>query len=254
MQKFTIFLVMCLLFVGTLYGETFTNGVFVPIEGQSQYQSVKKGEPITTNTFNLGETYQINRQIYEIPTKDTPILLYFSNDLITEVNTNSQLSVVGLEHSVSNMDDPPSKIKTESSLLNISLDYGDATFVLASPQNENSSCVVSTPFVDLELIQGKFFVRVGENSVYVFVESGKLNAHEDSGQVKEVKEGNALISVRVVTSPKDDRGELFYSSRPPKKDEFDIKTLNQTIKKLEGVRSSVIFAVVDKKIVAIDIH
>ena len=82
-------------------------GLFLPASSVGQ---------IYTNGVYLenGKTVEIDKSIHEIIPTNTSEILYFSNELIVKVNTNSDFTINSFYQNILNTNSQPEKIKSDS--------------------------------------------------------------------------------------------------------------------------------------------
>lgn len=210
------------------FAQSYTNGVFV----------------------KDGKTIEIERKVYQFTPTNAPETLYFSNDLIARVNTNSDFSVNSFFQEVYDINSTPKKAKFGNSNLAASLMNGSAIFVYSGGDSNNSSCVISTPMTDLELYKGTFYFKVSEGKVLVFVLDGSLKSHGDKNRENVVTAGYAVIAVP------NDIGilEAKISLGAEKVRQAIIDKLNTEAKDVINLKGTTLFATINGKVVGIVIN
>jgi hypothetical protein len=150
---------------------------------------------ISTNGVYVqdGITTEVGKKIYEISPTNKPTLLYFSNGLITRVNTNSDFLINSFFQDVENTDTFPQVARFGLCSLNVTLTKGNALFKYPSLANTNSSCVISTPLLDVELHGGLFYVESSETKVIVAVLEGELKSYNGKKE-SIITKGQAVIA------------------------------------------------------------
>lgn len=150
---------------------------------------------ISTNGVYVqdGITTEIGKKVYEVSPTNKPTLLYFSNELIVRVNTNSDFMVNSFFQDVENTDTFPQVAKFGLSSLNVTLTKGNALFKYTGLSNTNSSCVVSTPHLDLELQTGLFYIEASDNKVVVAILDGSLKSYNGKKETFNNK-GQAIVA------------------------------------------------------------
>lgn len=224
-MKILPFILMLSLFVTSGFAQTYTNGVYV----------------------NNGITVEVDKKVHEITPTNKSEILYFSNELIAQIYTNSTFQINSFFQEVYPTTTPKvSKFGAANfagTLLN-----GTAIFKYAGHNtNDNSSCVVSTPMVDLELHHGTFYFKVNEGKVLVFVLDGELKSIGDKGRENVVTKGYAVIAVP------NDIGilEAKISLGAEKVKQTIIQKLNEESLYVLTSQDTVIFATVNGKVVGI---
>jgi hypothetical protein len=138
------------------------------------------------------ETYEVDKKLHEITNAAT---LYFSNDLTVKTDTNCNLQVSSFYQEILNTDTYPIPAQFGSSISSLTLMNGSATVIYGGTDTNNSSCIISTPMVDIELYKGTFHFRVNDNKVLVFVLNGSLKSHGEKNRENVVTAGYAVIAV-----------------------------------------------------------
>lgn len=215
---------MLSMFVTCGLSQTYTNGVFV----------------------KDGKTTEIEKKIYQFTPTNKSDTLYFSNELIAEIYTNSDFTINSFFQEVYDINTPPHKAKFGASSLSATLMNGTAVFTY-SGTNDNSSCVVSTPMTDLELNKGTFFFTVNDKNVLVVVLDGSLKYHGDKN-----KEGNVTVGNAVIAVP-NERGilEAKISLSAEKVKQTAIDKLTTESKNITNLRGTIMFAIVNGKVLGI---
>ena len=205
------------------FSQTYTNGVFV----------------------KDGKTVEVEKKVYQFMPTNSPEELYFSNDLLVKVGTNSDFLVNSFFQEVYDIKSDPKKTKFGNANFAASLMNGSAIVVYGGGDSNNSSCVISTPMTDLELYKGTFYFKVSENKVLVFVLNGSLKSHADKGRENVVTVGYAVIAVP------NDIGllEAKISLGAEKVRPVIIDKLNTEVKDIG--KNKIVFATVNGKVIGI---
>lgn len=150
---------------------------------------------ISTNGVYVqdGITTEVGKKIYEVSPTNKPALLYFSNELIVRVNTNSDFLINSFFQDVENTDTFPQVARFGLSTLNVTLLNGNALFKYPGLSDTNASCVVSTPLLDVELHGGLFYIEASETKVIVAVLEGELKSYNGKKE-SIINKGQAVIA------------------------------------------------------------
>lgn len=188
-------LLILMLSVMSLCSQVMTNGVFVPVQtsGTPTYEVVSKGMKPNNNTVVIGKTYSVGRTVYSVITTNDTVTFHFSNGLTAKINTNSNFSVNDFQQEILNPTPTPVKAKFGVNMLTLTLLTGEGVFVY-NGADSNSMCSVSTPFVDIELLKGKFYFSCNEKSVNIIVLEGSVKAHGEHNKVEVIDAGKALLA------------------------------------------------------------
>ena len=223
-MKIISFILMLSLLTFCGFGQIYTNGVYV----------------------EEGKTIEIDKKIHEVKPIKSSETLYFSNDLIVNVYTNSSFTVNGFFQEILNTNTTPEKAKLGSHNFSATLMEGIAVVTYWGNES-NSSCVVSTPMTDIELYNGTFFFRVNEGKVLVFVLNGSLKSHGDKNKENVVTSGYAVIAVP------NDIGilEAKISLTAEKVKQTIVDKLSTEAKNITNLKGMVMFVRIDGKLVGI---
>lgn len=169
MKKILAFILMSFLGIAA-FGQTSTNGVYI----------------------SKGVTTEVGTEIYSITPTNAPVVVQFSNGLISKVETNSDFQINSFFQDVENTSKNPERAKFGQSSLAVTLMNGSAFFVYPEVDT-NSSCVVSTPYADIELHRGSFYFIINNNNALCLAVDGSFIAHGEKKQEKKIEAGNALV-------------------------------------------------------------
>lgn len=214
--------IIILLNILTSQGQIFTNGVYV----------------------SNGKTFEVDKKEHRF----TLGTVYFSNDLIVKVSTNSDFTINSFFQEVFDIDKTAHKARFGNNSFSATLMKGSIV-VVYSGTNENDSCAISTPLTDVELFKGTFFFSVTDTSVVVFVLDGSLKAHGDKKKEVIVKAGSAISAVG------NDRG-IFEDkvSLEPKVIRMDaLKKLSEEALTVVQLKGTFLFIIIDGKIVGVNV-
>jgi len=196
-----------------------------------------------------GKTTEVEKKVYQfIPTSKSEVL-YFSNELIIEVYTNSDFSINSFFQEVYDINSTPHRAKFGTSTLAATLMNG--TVMLTYPGTDsNSTCVISTPMNDIELNKGTFYINVTENKVLLVVLDGSAKSHSDRNKVIVVPTGYAVIAVPTDRGILEDK--ISFDTGKAKQDIIDkFTTASKNITNLKG---TIMFAIVGGKVLGITIQ
>lgn len=226
-MKITSLILILSMFVTCGMSQVYTNGVFV----------------------DNGKTIEVEKKIYQFTPTVKSETLYFSNELIAEIYTNSDFSINSFSQEVYDVSSPPHKAKFGASSLSATLMNGTVVFTY-SGTNDNSSCVISTPMTDLELNKGTFYFNVSENKVLVLAIDGSFKSHGDKNKIIDVPTGYAVIAVPT------DRGileaKISFETGKAKQDIID--KFNVASKNIINLKGTIMFATINGKLVGIVIN
>ena len=155
-MKFITTLFLSLVIALPVMSQIYTNGVYV----------------------ENGKTIEVDKTVHQIGSSKISKTLYFSNELIVKVNTNSDFFIDSFFQDVLNTNKSPEKVKFGSQNFAATLTDGIATMTY-SGNDSNSSCVISTQLADIELLKGNFYFKTTESKVIVLVLDGSLKVHSN---------------------------------------------------------------------------
>ncbi len=162
------------------------------------------GADITNGVYSeLGKTFEVDKTVHEFNPTNKPEFLYFSNDLIVKVNTNTDFMVNSFFQDISNTNSFPEKLKSTTHNFAATLNKG-TIIVTYDGGDENSSCTISTPFTDHELSRGTFYFQVTDTKVIVFTIDGSIKS--SSGGSRSVS--TTPVGYAVIASQNDSGGIL----------------------------------------------
>jgi len=218
----TVFLISFLGIVS--FGQISTNGVYV----------------------SKGVTTEVGTEIYSINPVKEPVVVQFSNGLIGKIETNSDFQINSFFQDIENTNKNPERAKFGQSTLTATLTQGSALFVY-SETDTNSSCVVSTPYADVELHKGAFYFVVNTNNAICLAIEGSFIAHGEKKQEKKIETGNALVVVPTLQGIFDTK----FSFSSTAMNDTIVTRYRSTIKDISATANSVMFIRINGKTVGI---
>ena len=204
------------------------------------------GQSVDGAYVNNGKTVVVDKKVHQILTTNSSEVLYFSNELITKIYTNSDFTVNTLFQEVLNKNTTPEKAKFGSHNFAATLMNGTATVVYSGGDTNTSSCTISTPMVDVELSKGVFYFDVTEKKVIIAILEGSMKYYNG-------KKENPLVAGQAVIAEPSDVGilENKISISPGKVNSDAMKKLTASSKELVNLKGTVMFARIDGKLVGI---
>lgn len=225
-MKLRLFL-LSLLFASSAISQTFTDGVYI----------------------HDGVTTQVTKNVYSLITTNKAETYQFSNGLIVKAGTNTDFAVNSFSQVVTNLDGNPQKAQIGSANLAATLMKGNAIIVF-SGHDEEGSCVISTPLMDLELYNGTFYFICSDSKVIVIVLEGSLKSHADGKKENIVTAGYATIA----TPSEVGLVETKVSIITEKVKQTNLDALNKQTADTVSLKNSVMFSTIDKKVVGVVIN
>ncbi len=198
-----------------------------------------------------GRTIEIDKTVHEIIPIDKPEILYFSNDLIVIVNTNSDFMVNSFIQNILNTNSTPEKLKSPTHNFVATLNKG-TMIVTYNGGDENSSCTISTPFTDHELSKGTFYFQVSYNKVVVLTIDGVLKSSSGNSRgTTTTPTGYAAIAIQNDSNGILDSKVSFYTDKV-KQSVIDKLTLESY--DVTNLKNSVMFIRIDGKTTGVVIN
>ena len=147
---------------------------------------------ISTNGVYLkdGITTEVEKKVYSITPINKADLVYFSNGLTVKVEPDANFSVNSFFQDVVTTNDFH---KAEFGLSSLNTTILTGKVLVSYIGDTNSSCVVSTTVVDIELSRGLFYFEVAEKKVIVAVVDGSLKYYNGKKEVI-INAGQAIIA------------------------------------------------------------
>ena len=147
---------------------------------------------ISTNGVYVlnGKTTEVEKKVYSITPKDKSDIVYFSNGLTAKIQPDADFSVNSFFQEILTTNNYH-KAEIGTSTLNTTLMSGK--LLLSYVGDTNSSCVVSTPMVDIELYKGTFYFEVSDKKVIVAVVDGSMKYYAGKKEVI-INAGQAAIA------------------------------------------------------------
>jgi hypothetical protein len=218
-MKTILLFLFCLLLSKDIRAQVYTNGVYV----------------------KNGVTSEVDKKIHTISNE----VAYFSNELI--VKSEGEFTVNAFNQEV--FETPtPKKSKFGAHNFAGTILNGSAT-VSYGGADENSSCVISTPLSDLELVKGTYLLKVSESRLLVVVLDGTLKAHNGKKQFA-LQKGDALIAVPNDLGILEDKISLSVEKVKPE----TLQKLVSDSSVVTQIKGSLLFATINGKTVGILIN
>lgn len=214
----------CVLLPVTSLSQTYTNGVYV----------------------QNGKSFEVDKKVHQVITTNKSEVLYFSNELIAKINTNSDFMVNTLFQEVLNKNVTPEKVKFGAHNFAATVMNGTTTIVYSGGDSNTSSCIISTPMVDVELSKGVFYFEVTEKKVIIAILEGSLKYYNGK------KENPLTVGQAVIAEPSDvGILENKVSVSPGKVNAEAMKKLTASSKEITNLKGTILFARIDGKLIGI---
>jgi len=200
-----------------------------------------------------GKTYSNDEASLEIITSTnatTGMDLQLSNGTLVRVNPGSEFRVDSFNQMVTNSDGQPETIKFSDYILNMAVMSGDAYVVSPPHASPNTMVIVQTPLANLELLGGKYLIKSSQKYVIAYVIDGDIAVLDSKTNKKEVVSKGQMAFVVPVAFPTELK--LITTSKSIEPSELSKQLL--AVKDLESSSNSVMFVVIDKKIVGVKVR
>lgn len=224
----------------------FRSGVVYVYSGQIS-------EQYTTVTWKIGHTYEVNN-LLGLYSNTNQSILYFSNELIAKVDTNTTLNIVQFDQEVKNLTAPPQELKAGKHSLILNLVSGELVINSTKPPVAESSTIVSTPFGDVEITDAStVLLNVDSERLLVYSYSGTVSVYANRGSPSIVERSRSLTVFPNRFPMRGDTRKYQLSKKQPTGD--DLVNLNSRIPKYDHpIRSEVLFAQINRKLVGINLR
>lgn len=248
MKKILTLLLSALLCGSVMCEDFLTGGTFVKSATDGSQINFVGQTTSETAKMVVGRTYSSEMDMLEITTAGTQTIdLQLSTGTLVRVHPSSEFRVDAFNQMVKNSDAEPELVVSADYILNLALMNGEAFIITPKYSSPNTMCVLQTPLANLELNGGKYFVKASQKFVICYVVEGSVGVFNPKTNKKDVIETPQMAFIVpfpgeigvMVTSKGIDSGEL-------------LKQIN-TLKEIDSSKDSVIFAVIDKKIVGIKV-
>lgn len=208
-----------LLSAATMLGADLTNGVFY-VDNNVQCVLVEQSGQMTTNRLEAGKTYKMGDALAEITTQ-SPTTIYFSDGPMIQTGTETKLAILSFDQEVENITSTPAKAKFGYHTLNLSLDRGEFSIVYPN-KNEYSRVNASTQYAAYELVGGKYYFRVYEQSVVAYVMDGGMTVHGDKSRTDDVEKGKLAIAVPFLDVASGLQDKIVTSFKQAESEEIEV--------------------------------
>jgi len=182
-----------MLFFATLFANAdMTDGVFY-VDAPVECHLVSQNGNIATNHLSAGNTYMVGNVLLEmnITNKTT---FHFSGGPMIDIAPKSAFSINLFDQEVKNLTVPPRKADFGSHNLSVSFGVGEYSVVYPN-KNPGSMITVATPFITYQLSGGKYFFRVSDKSIIVYVLEGMMQVHGDKNKVDTTDKGKLAVAI-----------------------------------------------------------
>jgi hypothetical protein len=203
----------------------------------------------TTETVSLvvGKTYSSNTDMLELITRENQLVdLNFSSGLKARIQPDSEFRVDLFNQVVLNADSQPESLVFSDYMLNLALMNGELYVVAPSYSSKSTMCIVQTPLANLELNGGKYLIKANQKYVVVYIIDGELGVLNPKNNKKDILKNGQMAFI--VPFPGDG---VMVTSKDIDGDR--ISQYSSVLKEIESAMDSVIFAIIDKRIVGIKV-
>lgn len=171
-----------------------TNGVFY-IDSPVECHLISQNGASQTNHLVAGKSYMVGDFLVELePESTNKTTFYLSGGPMIEAFPRSSFSINLFDQEVKNLDAHPRRAEFGSHNINITLSKGEFS-IIYSNSSANSSLIVGTPYATYQLHGGKYFFRVTDRSVVVYVLDGIMTVHGDKNKIDTTDSGKLSVVV-----------------------------------------------------------
>lgn len=229
-----------------LNAEEFTTGGIYTYSAPENFSYVLMGQSTQqVEQIVVGKTYHLETDVMELTTKaDESVSFVLSTGLQIKVQPSSTFSVDAFNQLVVNDVGQPSALKAEYSVTALSLFDGDVELI-APEVDTNSSCILQTPLVNVNVAGGRLVVRA--NPKYVILNSleGNVVVVDARNKKTVIDKGNLGLII-----PYPGRvGEIMVTQKAISPDE--LKKFTDSLNELSKSSDEVLFIVKDKEVIGV---
>jgi hypothetical protein len=221
-----------------------TNGVFY-LDKSAECHLISQNGAMTTNQLSAGKTYMVGNVLSELEFSQRTTV-FFSGGPFIQTSTNSSFTINLFDLEVNNLDATPRRAQFGTH--NLSLGFNRGEFAVIYDKDTNSSFTVSTPYATYQLNNGKYFFRVTEKSVVVYVLDGMVEVHGDK-RVDKTGKGKLAMAVPFVDPASGVEDKIITSIKTLKQDETG--RFSGPIVEAEKENGSVQFFIIQGKVIGI---
>jgi hypothetical protein len=193
-----------------------TNGVFC-VDNPVECHFVKQNGSVATNQLISGKTYPVDNNVMLEMITSNKTVFYFAGGLLVETSPKSMFSINLFDQEVINLDVQPRK--AEFGTHNISLYLNSGEFSIIYPVTNSSTLTISTPFTSYEMNGGKYFIRLSDKSVVVYVMEGAMNVHGDK-KIDKAEKGKLSVAMPFIDPASGVNDKVLTSIKSLKPDEL----------------------------------
>lgn len=202
----------------TTLGTDMTNGVFYT-DSAVECHLIAQSGATTTNHLAAGKTYTVGNAIAEMVTTNKTTF-YLAGGPMIEVGPKSTFSINLFDQEVKNLSSPPRKAEFGSH--NISLSMGIGEFCVVYPNKDPvSSITIATPYTSYLLQGGKYFIRITDRSVIVYVLEGSMQVHGDKNRVDNTDKGKLAVAIPFLDPASGLEDKIISSIKPLNPEEME---------------------------------
>lgn len=240
------FFIILLLGATMLSAEEFTTGGIFVQSTTTNLSYTLLGK--TTNAVGqlvVGKTYHLETDALEVKTLTNETVSFsLSTGLQIKVKPNSTFSIDGFNQLVVNEETQPAVLKADYAVTSLFLMDGEIELVCPK-LGANSQCVLQTPFVNVNLAEGKLVIK--SNPKYVI-----LNAIEGGVVVVDSKNKKTVIdkgNLGLIIAYPGREAEIMVTQKAISSDE--LVKMTKSLDELAKIQKDVLFVVMDKKVVGV---
>jgi hypothetical protein len=123
---------------------------------------------------------------------------------------------------------------------------GSAYFVAPKCSSSNTMCVLQTPLMNVELNGGKYHIKATTKYAVIYVLDGTVGIFDNQTNRKVVKQAGTMVFI--FPSPMKPTDVMVTDKTI---DAIEFRKMAGVVKEMDATKSSVLFALVDGKIIGI---
>lgn len=246
MKKLSCFLAVLLLGLSFLRAEEFTTGgVFVNSASTNlSYNLIGKHTNVLQQLI-VGKTYHLASDLMEVKTvTGQRAALAFSTGLQVGIAPDSTFSVDSFNQNVKNDVLNPEELQADYAITTLSLLDGEVELICPK-MDTNSQCILQTPFVNVNLAEGRLCIKSNPKYVMISAIEGSVTVVDSKNKKSVIDKGQLGL---IIPYPGRD-GEIMVTTKAISPEELDKTT--KSLNTLALHSKDVLFIVLDKRIVGV---
>jgi len=251
-----IILLILTLFISSVFAEQPLSYYPLHATGNVENTIFYDSSDIHTNQIVVGKTYQFDKAQIDFTTlTNTSLKLSFSDDTLISIEENTELKLHTYTTKLVNESETPVTVKSDNQNYIFSIMSGVIDVVNVST---NGTFLIQTPRVNITLKTGQYRILVQGKTTVIAVLSGTATIHKVI-EGKEIKlESGNFAHVTTYYSLMTKGVDLMNNNKPTasikKLSVEDVDKIKQSCEELSTLRQSMMFVLVDKKVVGVKIR